>query len=288
MERGYIHISFDDVYECIYDITLKKYSSLFENPFLGELYKLHEQTGAVFTLNCFNTCTKQPDYDIGSMPERYAKEWRENAGWLKLAFHAEDDMANYGDGLSGHSTLGQVMGDCEERAAQSYRKFTKAALRAAGTPEIIDRVTRLGFFAGTEKNILALKQCKYGITGLLCADDTRVSYYLEPGPNKQVWESGQYYDERNRLLFLRSELRLERVEDVSAQLKLLQSREAKGRKEALPESGAGEPAAGSGILEIFTHEYEYPNIRHILPAYLDWAVQRGYRFAFAQERMSPQ
>lgn len=265
MTPQYIHISFDDVYECIYDITQNKYSSLFENPFLGELKSFHERTGAVFTLNCFNTCTKQPDYDIRNMPERYAPEWQGNLSWLKLAFHAEDDMANYGDGLNGRSTFGQVMGDCEEKAAESYRKFTEAVLRAAGTPEIIDRVTRLGFFSGTERNVKALKQCEYGIIGLLSADDTRLSYYLETEENRQVWEQGQYYDSRNRLLFLRSELRLEKVQDAGRQLEAMQE---------IP---------GIRILEIFTHEYEYPSIRHILADYLDWAVQRGYRFAFAQE-----
>ena len=52
-ESKLMHISFDDVYECLYDITVNEYNSAFENTMLADLKKLHEEYGAVFTLNCF-------------------------------------------------------------------------------------------------------------------------------------------------------------------------------------------------------------------------------------------
>lgn len=47
-ETRIMHISFDDVYECLYDITVNEYNSAFENPMLADLKKLHEEYGAVF------------------------------------------------------------------------------------------------------------------------------------------------------------------------------------------------------------------------------------------------
>ena len=66
-ETRIMHISFDDVYECLYDITVNEYNSAFENSMLADLKKLHEEYGAVFTLNCFIKSSKQSNYDIAKL-----------------------------------------------------------------------------------------------------------------------------------------------------------------------------------------------------------------------------
>lgn len=80
-----MHISFDDVYECLYDITVNEYNSAFENSMLADLKKLHEEYGAVFTLNCFIKSSKQSNYDIAKLPSRYKDELSSCADWLSFA-----------------------------------------------------------------------------------------------------------------------------------------------------------------------------------------------------------
>ena len=59
-------------------------------------------------------------------------------------------------------------------------------MNLSGNPKSIDTVTRLGFFTGNETNVSAIKNCDYGITGLLTADDERVSYYFSEDSNSLI------------------------------------------------------------------------------------------------------
>lgn len=266
-EEKYIHISFDDVYNCISDISSHNYSSVFDNSFLGDLKHFHDTYGAVFTLNCFNTCSKQPDYDISNMPDTYIEELSENSDWLKFSFHSEDENANYGS--SENTSLGTAMGDCEETIKASYNKFTSAILNATGTANSIDRVARLGFFGGTENNVKALMECEYGITGLLAADDTRISYYLNDTDNNYLLKNYEYYDKNNDIKMFKSQVRLENVRDnkINAQFSLISS-------------------IDSNMIEIFTHEQNYNNsVKARLEEYLKWAKNKNYGFAYAQDIM---
>lgn len=266
-EEKYIHISFDDVYNCISDISSHNYSSVFDNSFLGDLKHFHDTYGAVFTLNCFNTCSKQPDYDISNMPDTYIEELSENSDWLKFSFHSEDENANYGS--SENTSLGTATGDCEEKIKASYNKFTSAILNATGTANSIDRVARLGFFGGTENNVKALMECEYGITGLLAADDTRISYYLNDTDNNYLLKNYEYYDKNNDIKMFKSQVRLENVRDnkINEQFSLISS-------------------IDSNMIEIFTHEQNYNNsVKARLEEYLKWAKNKNYGFAYAQDIM---
>lgn len=266
-EEKYIHISFDDVYNCISDISSHNYSSVFDNSFLGDLKHFHDTYGAVFTLNCFNTYSKQPDYDISNMPDTYIEELSENSDWLKFSFHSEDENANYGS--SENTSLGMATGDCEEKIKASYNKFTSAILNATGTANSIDRVARLGFFGGTENNVKSLMECEYGITGLLAADDTRISYYLNDTDNNYLLKNYEYYDKNNDIKMFKSQVRLENVRDnkINAQFSLISS-------------------IDSNMIEIFTHEQNYNNsVKARLEEYLKWAKNKNYGFAYAQDIM---
>lgn len=266
-EEKYIHISFDDVYNCISDISSHNYSSVFDNSFLGDLKHFHDTYGAVFTLNCFNTCSKQPDYDISNMPDTYMEEFSENSDWLKFSFHSEDENANYGS--LENTSLGTATGNCEEKIKASYNKFTSAILNATGTANSIDRVARLGFFGGTENNVKALMECEYGITGLLAADDTRISYYLNDTDNNYLLKNYEYYDKNNDIKMFKSQVRLENVRDnkINEQFSLISS-------------------IDSNMIEIFTHEQNYNNsVKARLEEYLKWAKNKNYGFAYAQDIM---
>lgn len=182
-----VHMSYDDVFEIISDLITNGdvYSSIFDNPVLGRMKSIHDATGMTMTLNTFNTVSTDSNYSISNVPEKesFKTEFQANKNWLKFAFHAESDQTNY------NSATG---------AEQSYNTFVTAIYKLTGDYDCIDRFTRLGFFGGTLSNVLTLKNCSYGITGLLASDSTnRVSYYLDYNGNSIVQQHGMYIDDQN-------------------------------------------------------------------------------------------
>lgn len=250
-ESKLMHISFDDVYACLYDITEKEYTSAFENPMLADLKKLHEEYGAVFTLNCFIKSSKQSNYDIAKLPSRYKDELSSCADWLRFAFHAQDDNTRYDE-------------DCAEEIAASYKIFTDAVLNLTGNPKSIDTVTRLGFFTGNDANVSAIKNCDYGITGLLTADDERVSYYFSEYANSFISTNNECYDIEKGFKLIQTQKRLEGVKDTAAELQKLNE-------------------YTGDMIEVFTHESEYSQIKSRLSEYVKWAKNHGIGFGFAQD-----
>jgi len=53
---------------------------------LKMLRDLHDKYGARFVLNIYYTTGD--DFNLTKFPDRYRSEWKDNANWLKLAFHA--------------------------------------------------------------------------------------------------------------------------------------------------------------------------------------------------------
>ncbi len=72
------------------DITQQRYDSLFDCFYLKILRDLHSRHGVKFTLNIY--FTTGDDWDLRQFPDKYRDEWRENASWLRLAFHAHADQ----------------------------------------------------------------------------------------------------------------------------------------------------------------------------------------------------
>ena len=84
-EKRY-RVVIDDNSFFLRDITQKGYDSLFDCFYLKMLKDLHDKYGAMFTLNIYYTTGD--DWNLSQFPDRYRDQWRENASWLRLAFHA--------------------------------------------------------------------------------------------------------------------------------------------------------------------------------------------------------
>ena len=209
----------------------------------------------------FNYFGEQPEYDVSDLPDCYAKELAACADWLKFGFHAGDDKKKYNV-------------DEPEQVKADYEKFLEAIMHATNhNPDCLDRVVRLGFFAGTEANVLALRDCEKGILGLLTADNDnkRLSYYF--GEEKTAWVNriGEFWE--HGVLFLRSQLRMELVENVDALME-------KMREYTEPK-----------VIELFTHEscwcrksrVEGFSVRQLCEELIRRSFEAGYGFGFAQE-----
>ena len=88
--RPRYRFSIDDNSFFLRDIADKGYGSLFDCHYLAIVQDLHQRYGARFVLNVYYTTGD--DFDLPQFPDRYRTEWRDNAHWLKLAFHARADL----------------------------------------------------------------------------------------------------------------------------------------------------------------------------------------------------
>ena len=68
------------------DIAQQQYSSLFDCWYLKIFRDLHTKYAAKFVLNIYYTT--EDGFELPQFSDRYKSEWRDNADWLRLAFHA--------------------------------------------------------------------------------------------------------------------------------------------------------------------------------------------------------
>ena len=73
------------------DILKNDYKSIFDCFYLGKLRELHRNFGAKINLNCFNS-TPERDFKLSMFPDKYKSEFEDNADWLRLAFHSENEF----------------------------------------------------------------------------------------------------------------------------------------------------------------------------------------------------
>lgn len=78
--------SIDDNSFFLRDIAQKNYASLFDCFYLKGLKELNQKYGTRFTVNIYYTTGD--DFQLPQFPDRYKGQWKDNAHWLKLAFHA--------------------------------------------------------------------------------------------------------------------------------------------------------------------------------------------------------
>lgn len=84
--RKRYRVVIDDNSFFLRDITQKGYRSLFDCFYLEMLRDLHRKYGTRFTLNIYFTTGE--DWNLRQFPGKYRGEWKDNADWLRLAFHA--------------------------------------------------------------------------------------------------------------------------------------------------------------------------------------------------------
>ena len=73
------------------DILQKNYKSIFDCFYPARLRQLHREFGVKINLNCFNT-TPERDFSLSMFPDKYKSEFEDNAHWLRVAFHSENEF----------------------------------------------------------------------------------------------------------------------------------------------------------------------------------------------------
>jgi hypothetical protein len=108
--------SIDDNSFFLRDIAQKNYKSLFDCFYLKGLKELNQKYGVRFTVNIYYTTGD--DFQLPQFPDCYKGEWKDNAGWLKLAFHAH---ANDPNRPYQYASPQQLIADLDQVAGEIHR-----------------------------------------------------------------------------------------------------------------------------------------------------------------------
>lgn len=249
-QQPFVHISVDDFIEGFEDLTLNKdqYDSIFDSPNFKILKDSHDKYGTVFTLYSFY---EKEDFDLSMATDKFKEEFQVNNDWLKFGFHSLNKDSDYNDKPNNNLT-------------NDYELTTSEILRITGSSGSLDSVLRIHFYRGDENSINKLHQNHFNITGLFTADDKRKSYYLDEKQTSYLYLYDYYY--LNYVDFIKTDIRLEDVEDISEINSLFESKDR--------------------IIIAFTHE-EHLEKQHVvdnLNYLLETAKDKGYDFDYVMNR----
>ena len=196
-----IIFSIDDCIEIFRDITINNYNSLFESDYFSFFKELHDKYDAKISLYSF---VEYKEFNIKNTTDKFKKEFIDNSDWLKIGFHGFNENSRYND---------------KENIKKDYKLFIKYVKRFAGSLNVIDNFIRLHYFSGNLENILKIK--KFGIKGLLTADDDRDNYYLKKNENIFLNKHNIYKYIKNEIFFIKTNLRIEKIENINETLKTI-------------------------------------------------------------------
>ena len=253
----------DDIY-FLRDIALERPKSLFDNFYLGFMRDLRDKYGAKTHINIYYACE---DFDLRQMPDTYKSEWRDNADWLQLSFHARADQPR--DPYKEASA---------EKILTDFRQVRDETLRFAGE-ESWSHFTTIHWGEGTRLGCRALR--REGIWGLagyfIPAPDLRVNYYLDAATTAYLNSHDYWMDYSEDILFVTHDQVINSIKTPEAVVAHL-------------ETVAQDPHR-SEIMELMVHEQYFrkhlphyqPNVPAKTEAAIRWATEHGYRSVLYNE-----
>jgi hypothetical protein len=264
--RPRYRFSIDDNSFFLRDIAANNYASLFDNFYLAILRGLNRKYGAKFSVNVFYQ-TPENDFELHQFPDRYKGEWRDNAGWLKLAFHAWKEFPARPYQWSPPARLAEDF----DRVAEQIHRF--AGDEAYAPPTVIHwgmvQPDALGVLAARGVRVLSTLLRKtdgrWDVNYLL--DDERCEFLMRQDAMKD-FESGIYFSNCDIICNDTP------VKDVAPTL------------DRMTNLGCTDE-----ILDLFTHEQYFwkfycnyrPDHGERLDAAIRWATERGYQPVFFHE-----
>jgi hypothetical protein len=257
--------SIDDNSFFLRDIFQKQYGSLFDCFYLKLLRNLHTQYGTRFVLNIYYTTGD--GFDLSQFPDHYRGEWKDNAEWLKLSFHA---YANEPDRPYQNVPAEKLVADWDKVTEQIVRFAGKSVY---SPPTVIH-------WAMVEPAALRVLH-ERGVRVLsgyfrLSNGGWDINYRLDDERSEYLSRHDALMDFDNGIVFSKVDLICNntQVADIASTLEEL----------------AGDPNQAE-IMDLFTHEqYFWPFYpQHVadhgqrLDTAIRWVTERGYKPVFFHE-----
>ncbi|HJK77481.1 MAG TPA: polysaccharide pyruvyl transferase family protein [Methanocorpusculum sp.] len=244
------HISCDDTYLMFTELIDHQHDwvSIFQSQLLKDLKLLHDEFGAKFT---FYLPASVGKYHVRNIPDSFKAEFTAASNWLKFGFHCSDINKRVASG-SGY-----------EEFCSSYFEVYNAIVSFA-SPQSVARVLRLHRFYGSSDAVSFL--LSQGITGLLCADDNRISYDLTSEEAAYLRKYGELT--KNSMRYFRTDIRYDTDRDVINSLLHYHGTVCNGDEEKK--------------VILFFHESLYSKIYKSLIESVIWLRVNGYSFGFLE------
>jgi hypothetical protein len=257
--------SIDDNIWFLKDISNKqdRYKSIFENPYLGFLKLVHDTYGTKMHLNIYY---ETDGFNLSQMTDKFKYEWKANAGWLGLSFHALGDKPSRPYINAGYN---QVKHDCT---------LVKEQIRRFAGEEVMGLETTLHWGEATVEGCRALKDSGYtALAGYFNVDDNQapVSYYLNEEQRRHIKNRFFWRDNKEGIIFSRIAL-------VVNTVKL---------EQIVPYLDDVKKNFNPCYIDLMIHEqYFYPHYAAYQPDWREkvmtsvkWAVDNGYHPGFLKE-----
>ncbi|MDR4892270.1 MULTISPECIES: hypothetical protein [unclassified Chryseobacterium] len=252
----YLHISVDDSINVFREIATTNPTSIFDNARLAVYKEMHDKYGACFSLFCFYQ-NSSVTFNLSQMPATWKAEFVANSSWLKIGFHGVDDATDY-------TTISLTDG------VEHYTRIINEINRFAGY-STIDNMPRFSKFKGNKTLYTELK--KYGLVGVLAADDTRPDDSgLTTAEQTAVRNGDDYYNYEMGFYFVRTSPRLDLV-NAAAVLTMLKTENNNYNTK--------------NVFEMFYHEGRESSTegREMIEAICKFAYDNRIRFDFPQNNI---
>jgi hypothetical protein len=266
---GHYRLSIDDNIWFLRDIQENKdrYRSLFDNPYLGFLKQVNAEFGTKIHLNLFY---QTEGFNLTDFTDQYKPEWKANADWLRLSFHAYQEFPDMPYVNAGYD---EVKRDCELVIGEIRRFAGEGVMRS---------VTTIHWGEATVEGARAMRDAGYtGQLGYFNVDDNlpSASYYLTEPQRRHLKKRFVWRDTAEDITFVRTSIVIDtkKLEDIQPHL------------DAHEQNGQKPP-----YLDLLVHEqYFYPSYFNYQPDFRDkilaavrWAKENGYTPQFLSESIS--
>ena len=259
-------LSLDDNILFLKDISVNssKYTSIFENPYLGFLKEVHDTYGTKIHINIYY---QTEGFNLSDMTDKYREEWSRNSDWLRLSFHA---LQNDPDRPYLNAGYDQVKKDCE-MVMKQIRRF-------AGD-DLLGPVTTLHWGEAKVEGCRALRDSGYkALTGYFNLADGKpvVSYYLDSEKANHISNRSIWCDNIEGIIFKKIHLVINSY-PLNEIIPLLDEVKKDNRK--------------SAFIDLMIHEqYFYPSYSAYQPDFREkvmtavkWASDNGYKPSFLSD-----
>jgi hypothetical protein len=261
-------LSLDDNIWFLKDVSdhARQYKSIFENSYLALLKEVHETYGTKIHINIYY---QTAGFNLSQMTTKFRNEWKENAGWLRLSFHA---LQNDPDVPYINAGYKQVKTDCD---------MVKEQIRRFAGEELMGPVTTLHWGEATIEGCRALRDSGYtALAGYfryeIGDDEYPVSYYLDKERRQHLSKRSIWRDNREGVIFSKIAIVINNhdLEQIIPYLDDYKKR-----------------INNTGFMDLMIHEqYFYSSYKDYQPDYrqkvltaVKWATDNGYKPAFLSE-----
>jgi len=195
-------LSIDDNIWFLRDLqdNISTYQSLFDNPYLAFLKEVNNLYGTKIHLNLFyktDGVFQKDDFNLSRFSDKFKDEWKNNADWLTLSFHA---LGEFPDQPYMRASYDQTKADCD---------LVENEIKRFAGEEVMTNVTTIHWGEATREASRVLRDAGYtGQLGYFNIDDDQysASYYLSEDERRHIKKRFVWKDHSEGVTFIKTSI----------------------------------------------------------------------------------